>query len=66
MDDPRSLPAKTLGETLVAILSRCQYGAEQWEWDVIQEAQRRLREHERLLRDILPELRNRLSAAEDR
>jgi hypothetical protein len=34
------------------------------EWAVIQEALHRLAEHERLLRDVLPELRNRLTAAE--
>jgi hypothetical protein len=62
--DPRNLSAKRLSETVLAILTRCRHRAGEREWDAIQEALRRLGEHERLLREILPELRTRLSAAE--
>jgi hypothetical protein len=54
-----------LTETLVAVLTRCRHRVSEREWDVIEEALRRLAEHERLVRQVLPDLRNRLSAAED-
>jgi hypothetical protein len=63
--DPRNLSAKQLAEIVVAVLTPCRHRAGEDEWDAIQEALRRVGEHERLLRDILPELRNRLSAAQD-
>jgi hypothetical protein len=63
--DSRNLSAKQLADILVAVLTRCRHRAGEDEWDAIQEALRRVGEHERLLRDILPELRNQLSAAQD-
>ena len=36
------------------------------EWETVAETIRRLREHERLVRDVLPALRQRLDAAEGR
>jgi hypothetical protein len=62
--DPRRLSAKQLSETVVAVLTRCRYRATKCEWDAIEEALRRLKEHERLVRDVLPELRDRLTAPE--
>jgi hypothetical protein len=44
--------------------TRCRHRATEREWDMIEEAMRRLNEHERLLREVLPDLRNRLTAAE--
>jgi hypothetical protein len=62
--DPRNLSAKQLSHTLVAVLTRCRHRASEREWGAIEEALRCLGEHERLLRDVLPDLRNRLAAAE--
>jgi hypothetical protein len=62
--DPRQQSAKRLTHTLVAVLTRCRHRATEREWDTIVEALRRLNEHERLLREVLPDLRNRLAAAE--
>jgi hypothetical protein len=61
--DPRELSAKRLSETLVAVLTPCRHRASEREGDAIEEALRRLKEHERLLRHVLPELRGRLAAA---
>jgi hypothetical protein len=61
--DPRQQSAKQLTETLVAILTRCRHRATERGWDAIEEALRRLADHERLLRHVLPELRERLTAA---
>jgi hypothetical protein len=62
--DPRQQTAKQLTHTLVAVLTRCRHGATEREWDAIEEALRRLKEHERLVREVLPDLRSRLTAAE--
>jgi hypothetical protein len=45
-------------------MSRRRHRAGPREWDAIQEALRHLGEHERSLREVLPERRNRLTAAE--
>jgi hypothetical protein len=62
--DPRNLSAKQLSEIPVAVLARCRHRATEREWDAIEEALRRLTEHERSLRDVLPDLRDRLAASE--
>jgi hypothetical protein len=56
--------AKRLTETLLAVLTRCRHRASEGEGDAIEEAVRRLAEHEGLVRHVLPELRNRLTAVE--
>jgi hypothetical protein len=60
----RQQSAKRLTETLLAVLTRYRHRATEREWDAIEEALRRLKEHERLLRDVLPELCGRLTVAE--
>jgi hypothetical protein len=61
--DPRNLSAKQLAETLVAVLTRCRHRAGEGEWDAIEETLRRLTEHGRLLRQVLPGLLDRLTDA---
>jgi hypothetical protein len=61
--DPRNLSAKQLADTLVAVLTRCRHRAGEEHWDGIEKALRRLMEHERLVRRVLPELRDRLTDA---
>jgi hypothetical protein len=62
--DPRQQSAKQLSDTLVAILTPCRHRASECEWDAIEEAIRRLTEHERLVQHVLPELRDRLTEAD--
>jgi hypothetical protein len=61
--DSRTLSAKQLSEILVAVLTRCRHRAGEGEWDAIEEVLPPLTEHERLVRFVLPELRERLTAA---
>jgi hypothetical protein len=61
---PRQHTAKQLTQTLVAVLTRCRHRASKREWDAIEETLRRLKEHERLVGEVLPDLRNRLPPAE--
>jgi hypothetical protein len=49
---------------MVAVLTRCRHRASPREWDAIEEALRRLKEHERLVRHVLPDLRCRLTAVQ--
>jgi hypothetical protein len=63
-NSPRQLSAKQLSEILVAVLTRCRHRAGEDEWDAIEEALRRLAEHKRLVRRVLPALRDRLAPTE--
>jgi hypothetical protein len=53
-----------LTETKVAVLTRSRHRATEREWDAIQEALRWLKEHERLMRHVLPDLRCWLTAVQ--
>jgi hypothetical protein len=55
--DPRQQSAKQFTHALAAVLTRCRRRASEREGAAIEEALRRLKEHERLLRQVLPELR---------
>ena len=58
------LTAKQLAEALTRLAVRNRPCAPA-QWEMVAEVIRRLREHEHLVRDVLPELRQRLDAAEE-
>jgi hypothetical protein len=58
-------PGKKNSEALVGIIYRLRGRLHRSEKDVLEEAAKRVRRHEALVQDVLPDLRNRLAAAED-
>ena len=50
-----------LAEALVNLLCRFQDRLTRHDWDTLHEASHRLHQHEGLVRDVLPDLRNRCS-----
>ena len=61
-----ALSAQRLAESLQRIVSYARARLTPEDWDVIEEAIRRVKQHERLVQDVLPNLRLRLSEAESR
>jgi hypothetical protein len=66
---PKLTPARDLtGPELAERLTHLGYdlsaSLNRHDWDLLTEAARRLRQHERLLREVLPDLRNRLTRLE--
>jgi hypothetical protein len=59
------LTAKQIGEALVGIIYRFRGRLHRLEQDTLEEAAKRVRRHEALVRDVLPELCSRLGEAED-
>jgi hypothetical protein len=63
--DPSQLTGKQIGEALVGIIYRLRGRLHRSEADALEEAARRVGRHEALVQDVLPDLHNRLAAAED-
>jgi hypothetical protein len=63
--DPSQLTGKQIGEALVGIIYRLRGQLRRHEGDVLEEAAKRVRRHQALVQDVLPDLRARLAAAED-
>jgi hypothetical protein len=63
--DPSQLTGKQISEALVGIIYRLRGQLHRSEADVLEEAGKRVRRHEALVQDVLPDLRARLAAAED-
>jgi hypothetical protein len=63
--DPSQLTGKQISEPLVGIIYRLRGQFHQLEPNALEKAARRVRRHEALVQDVLPDLRNRLGAAED-
>jgi hypothetical protein len=57
------LTAKQISETLMQIMVRLRYRCTDEEWMAVEEGIRRVKEHERLVQDVLPDLRNRISSS---
>jgi len=53
-----------LAEHLAHAFCRNRNRLSRQDWDVAEEVLRRVRQHEQLLADVLPDLRNRLTSAE--
>jgi hypothetical protein len=60
------LSARQLAETLQRIAYQARGRLTPEEWDHLAEAIRRLKQHEQLVHDVLPNLRDRLTQAEKR
>jgi hypothetical protein len=60
----KQLGAKELVERLQTVLRRVRERLDESDWDVLEEAIRRVHEHEVLLAEVIPELRTRLATAE--
>ena len=63
--DPAQLTATQLADHILRFCTQNRDRLDTQAWDVALEACRRVRQHEGLLRDVLPDLRNRLAAAEE-
>lgn len=61
-----ALSAQQIAESLLRIAYHARGRLTHEDWDMIEEAIRRIKQHERLVHDVLPNLRHRLSQAEDR
>jgi hypothetical protein len=61
--DPSQLTARQISETLVGLIYRLRGRLHRLEQDALEEAAKRVRRHETLARDVMPELRGRLAAA---
>ena len=67
---PKPTPAKDLtGPELAQSLTSLGYylrdRLNRHDWDTLREAARRLRQHEQLLREVVPDLRNRICELEE-
>jgi hypothetical protein len=62
---PHDLSGKDLAERLAKAFYRFRDRLTRHDWDALNEAIRRLQHHERLVRDVLPDLRNRLTELEE-
>jgi hypothetical protein len=63
--DPSQLTGKQISEKLVGIIYRLRGRLHRSEADVLEEAAKRVRRHQALVQEVLPDLRARLAAAED-
>jgi hypothetical protein len=63
--DPSHLTGKQISEALVGLIYRLRGQLHRHEGDVLEEAAKRVRRHEALVQDVLPDLRNWLAAAKD-
>jgi hypothetical protein len=54
-----------LAQALGYLLHRFRDQLNRHDWDILQEASRRLNQHEGLVRDVLPDLRNRITQLEE-
>jgi hypothetical protein len=63
--DPSQLTALQISERLVGIIYSLRGRLHRSEEDALEEAAKRVRRHEALVQDVLPDLRARLAAAED-
>jgi hypothetical protein len=54
-----------LAQALGHLLHRFRDQLNRHDWDTLHEASRRLHQHEGLVRDVLPDLRNRITQLED-
>ena len=62
--DPAELTATQLEDRILRFCTLTREHIENHGWAVVREACHRLKQHEGLLRDVLPDLRARLTAAE--
>jgi hypothetical protein len=63
--DMEQLTGQQIAETLVHLLYRFRGHLSRLEQDALEEGARRVRQHERLVADVVPDLRSRLTAAQD-
>jgi hypothetical protein len=63
--DPSQLTGKQISEALVGIIYRLRGRLHRSEQDALEKAAKRVRRHEALVQDVLPDKRSRLAAAED-
>ncbi len=63
--DPAQLTATQLADHVLRFCTQNRDRLDSQAWDVAFEVCRRVRQHETLLRDLLPDLRARLTAAEE-
>ena len=63
--DPAQLTATQVADRLLRFCNRMKDRCDTRTWDAVREACRRVRQHEILTSDVLPDLRNRLTAAEE-
>jgi hypothetical protein len=61
---PKELDAKQLAVQLMMALVRLREHLDEIDWDIFEEGIRRIREHEVLLAEVIPELRTRLAMVE--
>jgi hypothetical protein len=62
---PDEMTGPQLAQALGYLLHRFRDQLNRHDWDTLHEASRRLHQHEGLVRDVLPDLRNRISELED-
>jgi hypothetical protein len=61
---PDEMTGPQLAQALGYLLHRFRDQLTRYDWDTLHEASRRLNQHEGLVRDVLPDLRNRISELE--
>jgi hypothetical protein len=62
---PNELTGPQLAQALGYLLHRFRDQLNRNDWDTLHEASRRLHQHEGLVRDVLPDLRNRITELEE-
>ena len=62
--DPQRLTTRQLAEALTLTAVGCRDRLSRPDWDALDEVTRQLRGHERLLAEVLPDRRQRLTVAE--
>ena len=61
---PDEMTGPQLAQALGYLLHRFRDQLTRYDWDTLHEASRRLNQHEGLVRDVLPDLRNRITELE--